>query len=246
MNRIACLFAASLMLAQDAKVRFEEASIKPGDPNALGGTTNSDPGRFSAVNVTLKRLIGRAYDIEPYQIEGGPKWMDSDRFTIAAKLNDDDSAKSRSREERGRLTRAALQSMLEERFHMSGHRESKVMPCLALVVARGGTKIHEVEPKGGGTWSQNPGMLTAKGMSMPDMAARMASAVQRPVVDQTGLKGVYDLKLEWSPESASPDAKTELPSIFAALQEQLGLKLETTKAPIEVLIIDRAAKPSEN
>jgi uncharacterized protein (TIGR03435 family) len=251
MKRIALLLliVSSIFLAQDRKVRFEEASIKPGDPNSLGSSTNSNPGRFSATNVTLKRLIGRAYELEPYQIEGGPKWIESEKFTIVAKLEDDENAKSRTREERAKIMRAALQNMLEERFQLGTHRESKVMPCFALAVAKGGPKFHEVEPKGGGTWNRNRGTLTANGISMDGLASILSNVTERPVRDMTGLKAVYDLKLEWSPENATSEPKPEqsnVPSIFVALQEQLGLKLESTKAPVEMLVIDRAEKPADN
>jgi uncharacterized protein (TIGR03435 family) len=253
MTRISALIVVmSLALrAQEAsrKVQFEEASIKPGDPNSSGGTTNSSPGRFSATNVTLKRLIGRAYDLEPYQIEGGPKWIETEKFTIAAKLEDED-ATSPSKEERGKILRAALQNMLESRFLVQAHRESKIMPCFALVIAKRGPKLHEVEPKGGSTWSSSRGLLTANRISMEYFASILSSVTERPVKDMTGLKAVYELKLEWMPENAGTEPKPEqssaAPSIFTALQEQLGLKLETTKAPVEMLIIDRAEKPVEN
>jgi uncharacterized protein (TIGR03435 family) len=246
MKRILGLLAVSLALrAQPStpKVRFEEASIKPGDPNSLGGTTNASPGRFSATNVTLKRLIGRAYDLEPYQIEGGPKWMQSEKFTVVAKLEDDE-AKSSSKEERGRILRAALQDLLETRFQLQIHRESKTAPCFALVVAKGGPKLREVE-KGGSTWNSGRGVLTANRISMDYFAAILSGVAERPVKDMTGLKAVYELKLEWTPENAGEEPSAG-PSIFTALQEQLGLKLETIKAPIEMLVVDRAEKPAEN
>jgi uncharacterized protein (TIGR03435 family) len=230
------------------KVQFEEASVKPGDPNSSGGTTNASPGRFSAVNVTLKRLISRAYDLELYQIEGGPKWIQSEKFTIAAKLEDED-AKSPSKEERGKILRAALQNMLETRFQVRTHRESKIMPCFALVIAKGGPRLHEVEANGGSTWSSNRGVLAANRVSMDYFATILSGVTERPVRDATGLKGVYELKLEWTTENPGAEPKQEQstgPSIFTAVQEQLGLKLETTKAPIEVLVIDRAEKPTEN
>jgi uncharacterized protein (TIGR03435 family) len=226
-----------LFLAQ----KFEEASVKPGDPNSLGGTTNASPGRFSAINVTLKRLIGRAYDLEAYQIEGGPKWIESEKFTIAAKLEDEDS-KSPSKQERGKILRAALQNLLETRFQLQTHRESRVVPSFALVVAKGGPKLHEVELKSGSTWSMGKGALTANQISMDYLASILSTVAERPVKDATGLKGVYELKLEWSPDNEPSSS----PSFFTALQEQLGLKLEPTKAPIDVLVIDKAEKPTEN
>jgi bla regulator protein BlaR1 len=243
------MMAALALQAQQPsrKVQFEEASVKPGDPNSSGSSTNSSPGRFSATNVTLKRLIGRAYNVEPYQIEGGPKWIQSEKFSVAAKLEDED-AKSASKEERGQVLRAALQNLLETRFQIQTHHESKTMPCFALVVAKGGPKLHEVE-KGGSTWSNNRGLLTANKISMEDLASILSSATERPVRDMTGLKAVYELKLEWTPENIGGEPKPEQlagPSIFTALQEQLGLKLETTKAPVEMLVIDRAEKPVEN
>jgi uncharacterized protein (TIGR03435 family) len=247
---LALIAAASLAGAQQParKVQFEEASVKPGDPNARGSHTNTSPGRFSAVNTTLKRLIGQAYNVEPYQIEGGPKWIELDKFTVVAKLEDED-AKSPSGEERGRILDAALQDLLETRFHLQSHRESKTMPCFALVVAKGGPKLLAVEPKDGSSWNSSRGLLTAKRISMEGLAAFLAGVTERPVKDRTGLNLVYELKLEWTPENAGGEPKPEpstAPSIFTALQEQLGLKLETIKAPVEMLVVDRAEKPAEN
>jgi bla regulator protein BlaR1 len=251
MKRILGFIVSLTLCGQQAprKVQFEEASVKPGDPNARGSHTNTSLGRFSAVNTTLKRLIGQAYNVEPYQLEGGPKWMETEKFTIVAKLEDEDAKSPSSREERGRILDAALQDLLETRFHLQTHRESKIMPCFALVVAKGGPKFHEVEPKGGSTWNNNRGTLAAKQISMEGLAAFLAGVTERPVKDMTGLKAVYELKLEWTPENPGGEPKPEpsnAPSIFVALQEQLGLKLETTKAPIEMLVIDRAEKPTEN
>jgi uncharacterized protein (TIGR03435 family) len=200
------------------------------------------------VNTTLKRLIGQAYNVEPYQLEGGPKWIETEKFTIVAKLEDED-AKSPSREERGRILDAALQDLLDTRFHLQTHQESKTMPCFALLVAKGGPKLLAVEPKDGSSWRSSRGLLTAKRISMEGLAAFLAGVTERPVKDMTGLAAVYELKLEWTPENAGGEPKPEqsaAPSIFTALQEQLGLKLETTKAPIEMLVIDRAERPTEN
>lgn len=235
-----CLVAAGMLSAQ----KFEEVSIKPGDPNTNGSSTNSNPGRFTATNVTLKRLIVRAYDIEPYQFEGGPKWIDSEKFTVVAKFEDDE-VKTRSREERQKILRAALQAMLAERFQIATHRETKIMPAFALVVAKGGPKMKEVEAQGGSSWNQNNGVFTANRITMEGIASVLSGIVNRPVEDRTGLKASYELKLEWLPENAKTDTSTAA-SIYTALQEQLGLKLESIKAPIEMLVVDRAEKPTEN
>jgi uncharacterized protein (TIGR03435 family) len=140
---------------------------------------------------------------------------------------------------------------LAERFHLAVHRESKEMPAYALVLAKSGPKLQQVEP--GGTSmndneDNNSRRITAERASMAVLAETLARIVEHPVVDQTGLQGVYSLKLQYTPDnpkSDGPDAAG--PSIYAALQEQLGLKLQTQRLPVEVIVVDYVERvPTEN
>jgi uncharacterized protein (TIGR03435 family) len=233
---------------------FEVASIKPADPAATGSSTNTSQGRLRMTNVSLKRCILLAYNVQDYQVSGGPNWIDTARFDIIAKTDDADEKLSRdARQER---LRAMVQALLADRFQLAIHRETKILPAYALTLGKNGHKLKEVQPDGGSSTNTGRGKLTAKKISMPDLAIRLSALMDRPVIDMTGIKGVFDLALEWTPDEqsgAKPGGndeasldKTSGPSIFTAIQEQLGLRLEGQKAPVEKILIDRAEKPSDN
>jgi uncharacterized protein (TIGR03435 family) len=236
---------------------FEVASIKPGDPSPQLIDSQVLPGgRFTATNLTLKELIGFAYDLRPGSpVLGGPGWAGSDRFSIEAKadntipfpLGPDGIAR----------IRPMVQSLLEERFKLRVHMETKEEPVYELVVAKGGPKLKEAD-----SGSQGPRISTARG-PLAATAATMAFfakaisgeslgiGVGRTVVDKTGLNGRYDFTLRFTregdlggPLNSAPDP--DAPSIFTALQEQLGLKLESAKGLVDILFIDHAERPEEN
>lgn len=225
---------------------FEAASIKPADPAAHGSSWNTRPGRITASNQTLRRCIMIAYDLKDYQVAGGPKWMNSEAYDIVAKL--EDQGKPPTGKEIDAQIRLALQALLAERFHLEVHRETRPMPAYTLVVAKNGFKLQPVEPKGGSSTNTGRGRLTATGISMERMAGTLSSVLDRPVVDNTGITGVFDLKLEWSPDENQETSldKPAAASIFTAIQEQLGLRLEAHKTDVSVIVVDRADKPSEN
>jgi len=240
MRAIGILLSAAAAWAQDpaARVVFEVASVKPGDPAAPGMSVHSTPGGIFLENNTLRNLLLNAYHIRSDQIEGGPKWLDSARFTIDAKLPKGVSS---------RLLPKALQSLLEDRFQLQIHRETRVRPVFALVQAKGGSKLQKAAPDepGRGGFSAGPRKLQGRGVPISSLVYSLASAAGAPVLDRTELQGEYDFTLEFAPLQGAADDET-LPDIFTAIQQQLGLKLEPTKAPIEMLVIDRAEKPSEN
>lgn len=221
-----------------ARVEFEVASVKPGDPLDPESSVRSTAAGIFMKNTTLKNLLQNAYHIRCDQIEGGPKWMDSERFTIDAKLP---TGVSRN------LLPQALQSLLEDRFKLQVHRESRIRPVFALVQAKGGSKLHIAAPDepGRGGFSAGPRKLQGRGVSISTLVYALASAAGGPVLDRTELQGEYDFTLEFAPLQGTGDDE-KLPEIFTAIQQQLGLKLEPAKAPIETLVIDRAEKPSEN
>ncbi len=228
--------------AQSAVVpRFEVAAIKPSnaDPGASGIHTAN--GRLTANNVTLKRCIMGAYAVGPNQIFGGPDWLDSDRFEITAKAEQPvgDS-----------VLMTMLQTLLADRFQLALHREAKPIEAYVLEVAKNGPKLEKGDAQGAKT-NNGRGEIVARNATMDRFAEILSRQIDLPVVNHTGLEGVFNLKLQWTPENASPakpadGAVIEGPSLFTAIQEQIGLRLHAQKVPVEVLVIDRVEKPSEN
>lgn len=250
-----CIIAAAAF-AQDApKPVFEAASIKPTTVTDNGSRFNNNPGRMSAQNWTFKSYVLIAYDLRPFQLTGITGWMDSDRYDITAKLEamgdqglpGNDDQRTRKQAEDGRI-RLALQALLADRFHLKFHRESKLMPGYAMSVAKSGFKPAPVPGGTGPSMSYNGRHLTAKRTSMARMAVFLESTLGQPVMDLTKIDGFYDLTLDWAPDDVrgQPAEAQQAPSIFTALEEQLGLKLEPRKVPVDVLLIDSAARPSEN
>jgi uncharacterized protein (TIGR03435 family) len=188
-------------------------------------------------------MIMMAYRVRDYQISG-PDWLGSERFDVAAK------PPAGATEDQFPLM---LQSMLAERFKLALHRDTKVFPVYGLVVGKGGVKFKEVENVENHRTNSSRGYFIGEQCSMPTLAAYLARQMGRPVIDMTELKGVFNLTLNFTPENMVPAAedgkldKESYPPLLTALQEQLGLKLEPKKAPIEILVIDHIEKvPTEN
>ncbi len=179
----------------------------------------------------MKDLIAFAYDVRPHQIVDGPSWAESAGFDIVAKGDDD------------RQIRAMVQKLLADRFGLTLHAATREMPVYALVVGKGGPKFHASEKENMSISGGGKGRVMYQKATMALFAQNLAPPLGRTVVDRTGLAGEYDFTLEWSPEEGM---STESPSLFTALQEQLGLKLESAKAPVKILVIDHAEKPSQN
>jgi uncharacterized protein (TIGR03435 family) len=214
--------------------QFEVVSIKKSAPGARGPTFyNPTPARFALSGITAKSLIAYAYDVREFQVSGGPSWLDSDEYDIVAKPQGDISSE--------RIL-AMTRNLLADRFRLNLHRESKELPVLALVIAKGGAKLHP-SVAGGLDVRGGKGHFTARKITMPILAAQLAGRVfDRPVLDRTGIAGEFDIDLDWALDE-NPDTG---PSIFTALREQLGLRLESARGPVEMLVIDHAERPSEN
>ncbi|HEY2017295.1 MAG TPA: TIGR03435 family protein [Bryobacteraceae bacterium] len=221
---------------------FEVASIKPSHAEEGHSHWRSKLGNLEMENVTLRECILAAYEVKDYQLSG-PDWLAKERFDIVAKAPSVTSNKQFP---------AAMQTLLAERFHLAVHRETKPTPAYALVVAKGGIKMHQVEA-GHSSSKSTRGRMTAQAVSMPDFAAVLmrVARLDRPVVDRTGLTGHFDFTLDFNREETvtppaaggdderrPPDNPAE-PSIFTALQEQLGLKLQAEKVPIDLVVVDR-------
>ncbi len=226
-----------------APPRFEVASIKPTPPDLYRGSSGipTGHGRLTGNHVTLKRCIIGAYSVGPSQVIGGPPWLDTDRFEIAAKAGQpvgDDALM------------VMLQSLLAERFKLVLHRETRMLDALVLEVAKNGPKLEKAESANAGTDSSH-GRIDAKALTMDHFAWVLSRTMGVPVINGTGLQGAFNFKLEWSPDSDKPLKPGEIPpdtgpSLYTAIRQQLGLRLHARKAPVEVLVIDHAELPSEN
>ena len=273
-HRIAAFLLVSAIAHSQPLPKFEVASVKPSNSAdrrpLVNGFNVASGGQFTASNVTLKLLIRQAYNIKDFQISGGPGWTGSDLFDIAAK------PEGPTKPDQFALM---LQSLLADRFHLAIRRETRELPVYALVVAKSGPKIkaaNESDPvipqlkgrtdlPGGGGRPRvviiRRGRLTTQGTGMPALAADLSNVLGRPVVDKTGLTGMYDLMLEWTPDEnqvanfqaigvpegfGAPPPDWQGPTLFTALEEQLGLKLESEKGPVEMFQIERVERPSEN
>ena len=237
---------------------FEAATVKLNKSGSSSSQSNWDQGRYTATNIALKNLMNySAYGIPEPRILGGPKWLDSERFDIEAKVDGPAAEQMRtlSREQRKLQMQAMFQQLLADRFKLSVHWETRELPVYALVVAKSGPKLTAATKPDSGTSSSN-GQFMARGMTLAEISQsltqELARELGRVIIDKTGIAGRYDITLKWTPDAdgASPDKGTEDtssgPSIFTALQEQLGLKLESTKGPVQVLVIDHIEMPSEN
>ena len=229
--------------SMDARPAFEVASLKP--DKSRTGVDRIKRSRESWVieNVSLKRLIGMAYGVAEGRdyLFKGPDWMDTADFDIAAKFPPDSSDSQ---------VLLMLQRLLDERFKLRLHRESREFSVYALVVDKRGSKVRPTATPGPYRFSARGGHGVGISVSMAMFANRLAKEVGRPVVDFTGLTGQFDLTLDWKPEGGqqeNPDAASDRPSIFSALPEQLGFKLEPRKVSLDVLVVDAGVKtPVEN
>jgi bla regulator protein BlaR1 len=248
---------------------FEVASIKPTRPGDDMRHLFMSHGKFSTEAQTTKEVIRFAYDIKSdSQLSGGPGWIDSEKFDIEAKEEAAVAEKLENLpfEEQTSQIRLMVQELLADRFKLRVSHQTKDLPIYALVVAKGGPKLTQTEvtgpePKKRVVRMMGPGQLAATNLGT-DFLAHILSGqpdVGRLVVDQTELKGSYDWTLKWSPDLTGPKAPdgnhanadapppdTSGVSIFTALQEQLGLKLEPKKGPVDTIVIDSIEKPSEN
>jgi uncharacterized protein (TIGR03435 family) len=227
-----------IALAQPAGPSFEVASIRPNQSGSEESVVNlADTGRLNVTNATLRTLIRNAYGIQNDQITGGPKWLDTDRYDIQAKT---------AEPIRGEQEESLMQNLLAERFGLKIHRETRDLPVFVLLLGKDGPKFQEnTGANGSFRTSRGPGRveLAVTRATLAQLGGILGRQVGRVVQNKTGLNGYYDFRLEWNPEQT---ADSSIPSIFAALQEQLGLRLESAKGPVDILVIDHLEKPDAN
>jgi bla regulator protein blaR1 len=241
---------------KEAAASFEVASIKPGDPSARGWSLPpAVNGRFRATNVPVRALLGYVYQTaNRSRISGGPSWIDSERFDIEAKAG-------------ANLPEAQIRPMvlklLQDRFALKFHHEQKQMSSYIMTVAKGGPKfkisntcVEDPNQKRpcGGFRVQNRRYVGGQQVSAVDLAEVLEALLDEPVLDRTGIQGLFNVTLEWTPDERTPagtdaapaNANSDGPSLFVAMQEQLGLKLERSKTAVDVVVIDSAQRPTAN
>jgi bla regulator protein BlaR1 len=230
---------------------FDVASVKANKSGVRGGTIDAHAGRLTITNIPLRMCIRAAFHLQDYQLSGGPGWLTSERFDIIATTD------APTADEQLLLL---LQNVLADRFKLAMHRETKEMEESALLVGKDGPKLKRVEPAGHDWVRTGVGRITGQEVSMLELANTLAQKLGHPVADQTGLSGVFDITLEWIPDSATPVNPAENkeapslestsdpsgPSIFTAVQEQLGLRLEPRKGAVDVYVIDHVEEPTPN
>jgi uncharacterized protein (TIGR03435 family) len=240
--------AGTPAVALEGTPSFEVATIKPAAPAPDGHTHINYPpgGRFSAINITLRALMQWAYGMPESQILDAPSWLSSVHFDIEAKSDagTDRRLLSLASDEERADKRRMVQALLAERCGLKLHQETRILPAYDLIVAKGGSRLQPSQSNGK---SINTGRayFNGQGLTTPLIAEQLSELAGRIVVDKTKLPDRYDLKLQWTPDNA-PVSDNSAPSLFTAIEEQLGLKLKSAKEPIPVLVIDHVEQPSVN
>lgn len=259
-----CCFAMTWFLAGapaqtvTSPMKFEVASIKPADPHFTGVSASRDAGEGLDVrNISVRNLITLAYSLRDFQLKGGPSWIDSESYDVIAKAPGATDIAQESidrRKTRFERVQERLRSLLADRFGLVVHRESRDQPVYFLTIAKNGTKLVAV-PSPNGPPRKEEGRGRSQGFAVPIemLVATLSNAAHLTVIDRTGMTGRFDYALKWDPSSAFLSANPDAPppdasalTLFAAVQEQLGLRLEPGKAPIDVVIIDHVEHPSAN
>ena len=252
---ILCGLALICAQAQtDTRARFEAASVKASvgpEPRVIERPVS--PGRVNLPHFRLKNLIPMAYGVQPFLISGGPDWLQTEPYDITGELPSSGGAPPPQSK-----TMEALQVLLEERFKLRLHRESNIMPLYELTVSKSGFKPEDgadlPESAGGGYASREEIRLVRRKSPISSIVPFISLQLQTPLVDRTGLTGLYSFVLVWrrdpapppEPGSPVPQINPEEAAMIAALRSQLGLELQKGKGPVEVLVIDSAERPSGN
>lgn len=251
--RFVCVAIALLLrtttFGQPTGPTFEVASIKPSDPEARIGAITFPPGRFSVDNVPLRTVLLRIYGLNDYQLSGGLDWL-KDRYNIQAKAPEGEFNDSQ--------IRAMAQRLVEQRFQLKLHHESKPLPVYVLMLGKNAPKLAQSTEAPGMSLGIGNGKITARRVKLSTLSIALSRLLGRPVIDESGLSADFDFTLHYDPASvglpfrdgsfgdATAAADAGEPSIFTAIQEQLGLKLEGQKRAIDMIVIDSIQRPTEN
>lgn len=227
---------------------YEVATIRPAEPGAMGTRIGPGPqGGMRWQNATVMQMLSFAYDVQEFQLADVPAWAKTDRFDISFTPDKAEitlgpgTARAEAEGYRDRQ-RQRTQALLRDRLGLVLRAETREMPVYALMVARGGHKLQEAQPGRGPHLQMTRGRLTANGVYLEMLVGNLSWTTQRVVVNETGLDGAFDFTLEWAPDAADETG----PSIFTALTEQLGLRLESKRAPAPVFVVEKLEKPTEN
>jgi uncharacterized protein (TIGR03435 family) len=238
------LLSAAAMSAQPA---FEVASIKPTAGREVNGSYTYPGGKVTFRGCTLEYLIQLAFNLQQFQMSGGPGWMKTDRFDIDAKPPESSaSSKSAPPYEKAPMNeeqRQMLQTLLVERFQLHYRRETREGPIYLLVKGNKPITMTEAKDKNAYPWARviQTGMVGTN-ENMPDLAWRLAREIGKPVIDRTGITGSYDFQASYTPG----DGPDDYVAVAIATVRELGLKLETSKGPVETIVIESAERPSAN
>jgi uncharacterized protein (TIGR03435 family) len=240
------------MMPADADPAFEVATVKRSNPDQQLGGFRMQGRQFTAINMSVSNLIVFAYGINPRQLLGAPDWIEKERYDVLGKPDVEGQPNNRQ-------MRALIQKLLADRFSQKFHREKKELSVYLIVVGKTGAKLTTAagDPKADPVmFFYGPVKFVAKNATLADFAGFLQGGViDRPILDRTGLAGRYDFGLLWRPEiplggpannPPPPSDSDGLPDVLTAIQQQLGLRLEATKTPTEVIVIDHLEKPSEN
>jgi len=230
--------------APTPQYEYAVATVKPDKSEGVQSYWRNTIDGFSAITPPIGFIMS-AYDVHtPEQIVGLPAWAGSEAFAIEAKMDGDTVAAlaKLQPQEQWQQRQKMLQALLADRFALKVHRTTKELPIYVLTVVDAGKLKKSVSETGGS--STYSGKFTARGISIDSLAMNLSNTVGRTVVNQTGLAGTYDFTLEWAPEGA--DASDPRPSIFTALEEQMGLKLKPSKGPVDAIVVDAIKRPSQN
>ncbi|MGA8938977.1 MAG: TIGR03435 family protein [Acidobacteriaceae bacterium] len=233
---------------------YEVATIKPSKPDEQGEGFNLRGQHIVVTNMSARELILLAYNLHPKQISDAPSWLAEVHYDMEI-LPDHDGLPSLEQ------ARGIVRKLLADRFAFKFHDETRDMPAYVLTVAKTGSKLMKsgADPKSPPGMGGPPGRIMMRNGSMEEFAQLMQGTMDRPVIDQTGLKDRYDLKLNWTPDASQYGGRIPppnnadnglnadpFPPLFTAIQEQLGLRLVATKAPVKIMVIDNIDKPSPN
>lgn len=231
---------------------YDVASIHPSAPGQTNSRIGPGPqGGLRAENTSVMSLLTFAYDVRGFQFVEVPLWVWSDHFDVSftpdrsEKLPEPGTARSDADAFFSR-TRQRLQAVLRDRFGLILRPETRTMPVYALVATRTGHKLTTGDAAVFPAMHADEGHVTAKSASIKMLTDLLSSLLDRPVIDDTGLTGIYDFKLDWTPDLDQQSPGTAGPSIFTALSEQLGLRLDSKREPAPVYVIEKIEKPHEN
>jgi uncharacterized protein (TIGR03435 family) len=251
--------------APDKVPTFDVISVKPNHSDFHGISLGYTPDGIRATNIPILFLLKESFGLNDDQMFGIPDWIHTEKYDVDAKVGAAEvpTMRNLTRDQR----RQMLLQILDDRFKLTYHRETRILPEYTLVIAKGGPRLEEFkpgndssgQPKRGGQMKMSNGIVTAEGVPIEPLSRLLADRVGRPIIDKTGLTGNYSFKLQWADDGhdghdgppRGPDANAAAvesagPSIFTALEEQLGLKLVSEKGPVQVLIVDHIEQPAAN